>query len=283
MIVFMSITEPESMDTQVVSQVVRLDSIRDWLIQTTHLFTKFAITLTVLGSALVLSFTFNLPLYISYSIVLIIAAVLFIMLIMVSIKNIVYLYLKTSVWGQIVLYLLVALFSARSYLWAIGEINRIFLVDSSNLSITTTVLTATQFFKYAIMILLGSYLVAIGLYAYLKLKETKKYKTTKTGATAEPNQENASSPRKITSKLLAGATFVLVVILSIITISNISKYSDTMIQSFAVKIDFYSYYTCTGKDFEDIDGVLFLSASDILVAKETGPMKWQFKKVKCEP
>ncbi|MBE0445759.1 hypothetical protein [Psychrobacter sp. FME5] len=116
---------------------VTIDSVREWLIQTTRLFAKFSIILLIIGSALVLSFALDLPLYVSYSLVLLIAAVLFIILIMVSIKNIVYLYLKTSIWGQIVLYLLIALISARAYLWAIGEVNRIFLVDPSNLALTT--------------------------------------------------------------------------------------------------------------------------------------------------
>ncbi|MDN5892284.1 MAG: hypothetical protein L0H51_09015, partial [Psychrobacter sp.] len=118
---------------------VTIDSVREWLIQTTRLFAKFSIILLIIGSALVLSFALDLPLYVSYSLVLLIAAVLFIILIMVSIKNIVYLYLKTSIWGQIVLYLLIALISARAYLWAIGEGNRIFLVDPSNLALTTSV------------------------------------------------------------------------------------------------------------------------------------------------
>ena len=145
-----------------------VDEVREWLTQTTELFAKFAIMLITLGAAFALSLALHLPLYVSYTLVLIIAAVLFIMLIMISIKNIVYFYLKSSVWGQIVLYLLVVLLSARAYLWAIGEVNRIFLVDPSNLALTTSVLTGIIFFKYAIMVLLGSYLIAIGLYFYIK-------------------------------------------------------------------------------------------------------------------
>lgn len=285
----MNTNEQKSMDLRAIS----LDSIRDWLIQTTQLFAKFAYVLIILGSALVLSFSLHLPLYVTYSIVLMIAAVLFIMLIMVSIKNIIYLYLKTSIWGQIVLYLLVALISARSYLWAIGEINRIFLVDPSNMAITTTVLTGIQFFKYAIIVLLGSYLIAIGLYAYIKRrkvtdsgianKNTKNRNAKDSDATiSEYRQESFNNRHKLDRKLLAGAIFVLVIILSLSAAGKISKYSHVMIQAFAIKIDFYSHYTCTGEDFQDIEGILFLSASDILVAKEVGSMAWEFKKVKCE-
>ena len=258
----MNINEQKPVETPKIT----VDAVREWLIQTTQLFAKFAIILVILSSALVLSFALHLPFYVSYSLTLSIAAVLFIMLIMVSIKNIVYLYLKSSIWGQVVLYLLVALISARAYLWAIGEVNRIFLVDPSNLALTTSVLTAIIFFKYAIMALLSSYLIAIGLYFYFK----------KTDKPATTNRQ------PLDKKLLTGIAFVFIMGMSLVAIGNISKYSDVLIQAFALKIDFYSYYTCTGDDFEGIEGVLFLSGNDILVAKKVGSMAWDFKKVQCE-
>ncbi|MFZ2554501.1 hypothetical protein, partial [Psychrobacter urativorans] len=98
-------------------------------------------------------------------------------------------------------------------------------------------------------------------------------------ATSATNQ----STKKLPSKLLSGVLFALTVMLCLLAVGRISKYSDVMVQAFAVNIDFYSYHTCTGKDFENIEGVLFLSASDMLVAKKTGTMSWQFNKVKCEP
>ena len=252
--------------TPVETPKVAIDAVREWLIQTTRLFAKFAIILFTLGSALVVSFALHLPLYVSYSLVLLVAAVLFIMLIMVSIKNIVYLYLKTSVWGQIVLYLLVGLLSARAYLWAIGEVNRIFLVDPSNLALTTSVLTDIFFFKYAIMALLGSYLIAIGLYFYIK----------------QTDKSAINNSQLLGKKVLSGIAFVFITSISLVASGNVSKYSDVLIQAFALKIDFYSHYTCTGEDFQNIEGILFLSASDVLVAKEIEPVKWVFKKVKCE-
>ena len=252
--------------TPVETPKVTIDAVREWLIQTTRLFAKFAIILLIVGSGLILSFALHLPLYVSYSLVLLIAAVLFIMLIMVSIKNIVYLYLKTSVWGQIVLYLLVGLLSARAYLWAIREVNRIFLVDPSNLALTTSVLTGIFFFKYAIMALLGSYLIAIGLYFYIK----------------QIDKSAINNRQPLGKKVLSGIAFVFITSISLVAAGNVSRYSDVLIQAFALKIDFYSHYTCTGEDFQNIEGVLFLSASDVLVAKEIESMKWAFKKVKCE-
>ena len=62
---------------------VTVDTVREWLIQTTRLFAKFAIILLIVGSALVVSFALHLPLYVSYSLILLVAAVLFIILIMV--------------------------------------------------------------------------------------------------------------------------------------------------------------------------------------------------------
>ena len=258
----MSIDEKTPMETPKVT----VEAVRGWLIQTTRLFSKFTIILLMLGSALLLSFALHLPIYVPYSLILLIAAVLFIMLIMVSMKNIVYLYLKTSTWGQIVLYLLVALLSARAYLWAVGEVNRIFLVDPSNLALTTSVLTGIIFFKYAIMVLLGSYWIAIGLYFYIK----------------QTDQSAINTRQPLGKKMLTGIAFVFITSISLVAVGNISKYSDVLIQALALKIDFYSHYTCTGDDFKDIEGVVFLSASDVLVAKKVEPMDWEFKKVKCE-
>ena len=259
----MSIDEQKTLD----ASNITVDAVREWLIQTTRLFAKFAIILLIVGSALVVSFALHLPLYMSYSLILLVAAVLFIILIMVSIKNIVYLYLKTSIWGQIVLYILVALLSARAYLWAIGEVNRIFLVDPSNLALTTSVLTGIIFFKYAIMALLGSYLMAIGLYFYIK----------------RTDKSVINDRQHLGKKVFSGIAFVFITSISLVAAGHISKYSDVLIQALALKIDFYSHYTCTGDDFKDIEGVLFLSASDILIAKKIGTMEWEFKKVKCEP
>ncbi len=271
---------------------VNLNSIRDWLIRTTQIFAKFAIILIALALALLLANALNRPLYISYLIVAMIAAVLFIMLIMIAIENIVYRYLKNSVCGQIIIYLLVALMSVSSYLWATGEINRIFQVNPSNLALTSTLLTAIEFFKYCIIILLSSYFIAIGLYFLYRDSDNQAANNVdnsdvSNGNAGKSNVDATSatnqSTKKLTSKLLSGVLFALTVMLCLLAVGRISKYSDVMIQAFAVNIDFYSYHTCTGKDFENIEGVLFLSASDILVAKKTGAMTWQFNKVKCEP
>ncbi|MBU5615545.1 hypothetical protein KPY62_00220 [Psychrobacter sp. TAE2020] len=271
---------------------VNLNSIRDWLIRTTQIFAKFAIILIALALALLLANALNRPLYISYLIVGMIAAVLFIMLIMIAIENIVYRYLKNSVCGQIIIYLLVALMSVSSYLWATGEINRIFQVNPSNLALTSTLLTAIEFFKYCIIILLSSYFIAIGLYFLYRDSDNQAANNVdnsdvSNGNAGKSNVDATSatnqSTKKLTSKLLSGVLFALTVMLCLLAVGRISKYSDVMIQAFAVNIDFYSYHTCTGKDFENIEGVLFLSASDILVAKKTGAMTWQFNKVKCEP
>lgn len=271
---------------------VNLNSIRDWLIRTTQIFAKFAIILIAFALALLLANALNRPLYISYLIVGMIAAVLFIMLIMIAIENIVYRYLKNSVCGQIIIYLLVALMSVSSYLWATGEINRIFQVNPSNLALTSTLLTAIEFFKCCIIILLSSYFIAIGLYFLYRDSDNQAANNVdnsdvSNGNAGKSNVDATSatnqSTKKLTSKLLSGVLFALTVMLCLLAVGRISKYSDVMIQAFAVNIDFYSYHTCTGKDFENIEGVLFLSASDILVAKKTGAMTWQFNKVKCEP
>ncbi|MFZ2552993.1 hypothetical protein, partial [Psychrobacter urativorans] len=169
------------------NQEVNLNSIRDWLIRTTQIFAKFAIILIALALALLLANALNRPLYISYLIVGMIAAVLFIMLIMIAIENIVYQYLKNSVCGQIIIYLLVALMSVSSYLWATGEINRIFQVNPSNLALTSTLLTAIEFFKYSIITLLSGYFIAIGLYFLYRNSDNQATNSTDNSAVSNGN------------------------------------------------------------------------------------------------
>lgn len=266
----MSINEPQSTE----SQDITLVELKEWLIQTTQLFAKFAIILIFLGSALAFNIVMHLSLVVSYALIIIIGAVLFIMIILFSTKNIVHHYLKTSTWGRILTYLLVALINGLSYLWAIGEINRLFLVDPSNLALTTTALTATQSFRYTTIVLLISYLAAVGIYVYFSQKDS---------VAAGIRQKSINHRQKLRMKLFAGMIFVSIVISSMIALDNFPKYRDQMIQIFAVNIDFYNYHTCTGDGFKNIDGILFLSASEVLVAKKTEPMTWQFKKLRCEP
>ena len=249
-----------------------INAIRDWLIKTTRTFIEFAIVLSILCLALFVINFFHLPLYVSLLIVFAISAVLFIMLIKIAIENIVYQHFKKSIWGQVVVYLLGILISAESYLWAANEINRIFLVNPNALALTLTSLTAVQFFKYAILALLSSYFIAIGLYFYYKYADDKAIKATLN-----------SDTKPLTKKVILGVIFVITIALCLSSIGKVTKYSDIIIQAFALKVDFSSYSTCTGDNFDNIEGVLFLSASDILVAKEIAPMQWEFKKVKCEP
>ena len=175
-------------------------------------------------------------------------------------------------WGQVVVYLLGLVISGQSYLWAANEINRIFLVNPNALALTLTSLTAIQFLKYTIIALLGSYFIAIGLYFYYKHANSKAL-----------NDKVGGDSKPLSKKVVLGVIFGITIALCLLSIGKVTKYSDVIIQAFALKVDFSSYSTCTGDDFDNIEGVLFLSASDILVAKETAPMQWEYKKVKCEP
>ena len=164
-----------STEKQIVGETTALsiEAIRDWLIKTTRTFIEFAIVLSVLCLALFVINFLHLPLYASLLIVFAISTVLFIMLIKIAIENIVYQYVKKSIWGQVVVYLIGVVISAQSYLWAANEINRIFLVNPNALALTLTSLTAIQFLKYTIIALLSSYFIAIGLYFYYDMLVVK--------------------------------------------------------------------------------------------------------------
>ena len=140
------------------------EQIKQWIGRTTIMLARFALLLGLLLSALWIASLINAPNIIEHLLGLAVFIVLFVMVVMLSIDNFVYRYLKASVWGQIVLYSLVALVSSQSYLWAAGEVNRIFKVDPSVLGLTLTSMTALRFFEYTVAALLGSYGIAICFY-----------------------------------------------------------------------------------------------------------------------
>jgi hypothetical protein len=249
------------------------NSLKDWLASTNKTLAKFVGALIVLGICLLSLKIFNLPISVAYVILLALFIVFFVMVILLSIENSVVKYLKESIWGQLVLYILVAVLSTLAYLWAAGEVNRLFLVNPNNLALTLTAIAAKRFFEYAIIALIVSYVLAMCLHllAVVANKADLKHQELK-------YQSIKASGKELLSFLLLMLSIGVIGTL----VGRISQIDDGLLQTVAVDIDFNKYHTCTGDEFKDSDGVLFLSANQILVAKNTGNLEWQFTKVPCE-
>ena len=253
------------------------EQIKQWIGRTTIMLARFALLLGLLFSALWIASLINAPSIMEHLLGLAVFIVLFVMVVMLSIDNFVYRYLKASVWGQIVLYSLMALVSSQSYLWAAAEVNRIFKINPSVLGLTLTSMTALRFFEYTVVALLGSYGFAICFYFFTNaLAKLVKQSGIKQDWLGEMGQ------KLLFSWLLMASIGIGIALEQTLAILKRPVVGDELIQSLAVKIDFNQYHTCQGPDFDRVEGVAFLSASDILTAKQTATGDWQFDKVKCD-
>lgn len=241
---------------------------KQWLVQANKTLAKFLLALILLYTCLFGLNAWSLPPNVSYLILVAIFLLLFVMVILLARDSALYNYCKKSTWGQVAAYIFVAVLSTVSYLWAAGEVNRLFLVNPSNLALTLTFLAAKRFFEYAVIALLASYVLTIGVAILSGLFSSVSSRHQTIAALSKP--------------LVLAALLLLSIGVIGIAAERVSELNDGLVQSLAVKVDFSQYHTCKGDDFDDIDGVLFLSAADILVAKQTAHLTWQFKKVHCK-
>lgn len=253
-------------------------SLKTWVINTSKKLVKFALLFILLALSLRVSEAINAPPVVIYLVLLAIFVLSFVMVVMLSIDNFVYRYLKSSVWGQIVLYSLVALVSSQSYIWAAAEVNRIFKVDPGVLGLTLTSMTALRFFEYTIAALLGSYGFAVCLYLLSTGLRQWRYSN---------HLSNQYKQNKVSENILAGLLLIVSIGVGVIMMHKVSLLQtpiveDNLIQRFAVAVDFNLYHRCQAEGFRDAEAVVFLSASDILTAKQTATGDWQFDKVKCD-
>lgn len=253
-------------------------SLKKWVINTSKKLVKFALLFVLLMLSLIITESINLPSVIIYLHLLAIFVLAFVMVVMLSIDNFVYRYLKASVWGQIVLYSLVALVSSQSYLWAAAEVNRIFKVDPGVLGLTLTSMTALRFFEYTVVALLSSYGFAICLYLLSTL--LRQWRGSK-------HYLSLFSQNKVGENMLAGLLLIVSIGVGVVMMHKVSLLQTTIledkwIQQFAIAVDFNQYHRCQADGFKDAEAVVFLSASDILTAKQTASGDWQFDKLKCD-
>lgn len=253
-------------------------SLKKWLIHTSKKLVKFALLFVLLMLSLIITESISVPSVIIYLHLLAIFVLAFVMVVMLSIDNFVYRYLKASVWGQIVLYSLVALMSSQSYLWATAEVNRIFKVDPGVLGLTLTSMTALRFFEYTVAALLGSYAFAICLYLlsfFLRQLTVRQ-------ASLAPIISKTVTETVFSGMLLVVSISVGVLLMHKVSLLQTPIVEDKWIQRFAVAVDFNQYHRCQAADVKNAEAVVFLSASDILTAKQTVSGDWQFAKVKCD-
>lgn len=269
---------PDADTHQFEAGALQTKSLKEWVVNTSKKLVKFALLFILLALSLRVTQAMNASPVIIYLLLLAIFILSFVMVVMLSFDNFVYRYLKSSVWGQIVLYSLVALVSSQSYLWAAAEVNRIFQVDPGVLGLTLTSMTALRFFEYTVVALLGSYGFAICLNFLSTL--LRQWRGSK-------HYLSLFSQNKVGENMLAGLLLIVSIGVGVVMMNKVSLLQtpiveDKLIQQFAVAVDFNQYHRCYAEDFRNAEAVVFLSASDILTAKQTANGDWQFDKVTCD-
>lgn len=248
-----------------------IDSIRncnDWISRTRQKYSRFIYALIASYCALFLAIYMQASIAI---ILLLLLATLFIpfaMVIMILTENRVYIFLKDTLWGKAVISVLITLYSAMAYIWASGEVNRIFVEAPGNFPWAISILTVVHFFKNIVLAVMGSYFAFLLLYVNFWVLDVLliSYKDFK----------------DFSKRVVAGVMLIFGLGLSIGSSGFLTKNSDNLAKVVAVKADFNQHHSCSNSKLAAVSGVVFLPQGYVLAAKPLPMGGWSFEKVKCK-
>lgn len=192
------------------------------------------------------------------------------MIVMLLTDNKIFSLIRKQVWGNVAIWVFISIYSAVSYIWASGEVNRIFLVASNNFTWTLTFLTVVHFLRYILLSVLILFLVPLIIYLYIWIFKNSLL----------PKRENKSLIYFFKDLIFI---LVLIFILSfLISIPLIIEQNfDNIVHVIALKTDFSQYHSCQGNTFNDIEGIMFLNQDYVLLAKKDESEGLMFLKEKC--
>lgn len=229
-------------------------------------FYYIAYLIVVLNIASLAMAYFQYPMDVVLASVTLTLLAIFILVMKILTENKIYLFLKQSVWGGVILFLILASYTSFSYVWAEREVNEIFLVDPNNFKWTLSFLTIVFFLKFIAKTFLYCSLIYFSFYTiyWLFLFATNK-----------------------NVKFLRGIIFFLLINFSIgslmAPLEIIENNTKNLAKYFSLKTDFSTYYRCTGNSFKNVEGVIFLSSNSVLVAEKANGIQneWTFEQVEC--
>jgi hypothetical protein len=190
----------------------------------------------------------------------------FSMIIMILTDNKIYTSLQQTQWGKSIISVLVTLYCAMAYIWASGEINRIFSEAPSNFPWAISILTVVHFFKNIVLAVTGTYLFFLLIYANFWIYCLFTF---------------FKDIRDFFNKVISGVTLILSLSLIAGTAGLMTQNSDALAKVIAVKADFNQHHNCTGEKFKTISGVVFLSHGYVLTAHQPAEGDWIFEKTEC--
>lgn len=190
----------------------------------------------------------------------------FVLIMKILTENKIYLFLKQSVWGGIILFLTLASYTSFSYIWAEREVNEIFLVNPGNFKWTVSFLTVIFFLKFIANFFLYSSFVLFLFYPMYWLVRI-----------------NMGRDVKVLRGLIIGLLIIVTMGSVMGTLGIIEKNMRNLAILFSLETDFSTRYRCTGDSFENVEGVIFLSSNSVLVAEKSDGIQneWTFEQVEC--
>lgn len=248
-----------------------IGDIKAWLQKTREMAVKFIAALLMVYILFFFAIKFHWPIEIVFVVMLFTLIIPFGLIVMLATSNPLYEKLYSPHWGKAVLTVAISIYFAFSYVWATGEVNRIFSEAPGNFPWTISMLTAVYFFKNIVLIFAVLLLSAIIIYSTYWIFDVLviSYK----------------SPSVFLRRVASGVLFVISVGLISGTASFVTVKADDFAILVALNADFSSKHRCTGEIFNGAQGVLFLTSGNVLVAKPSvigGKVVWDFPKDKCE-
>lgn len=201
---------------------------------------------------LVTSLIWGLPSSVIFGALCLTLVVPFSMFAMLATDNPLFDSLQSKKWVVITAGLLVTLYSSLSYIWASNEVNAIFGVSASHLPWSITLLTVVYFFKNVV---LTCSLVAFAFaFVYVNIWVWRVLVT------------NYRGFGSLVKDVFGGILFIFGLGLLTGSTGVLTMQKNEFAKMVAVNADFSAHHRCTGDEFKNSQGVLFLPTGNVLVA-----------------
>lgn len=248
-----------------------LENLRVWYQSTRKKIAYFMVALVVAYLLSAISISAELPkpfLLFSFCMTLVIPFSLFVML---ATDNPIYERLQSKKWIVVTIALLTTIYGSLSFIWASSEVNSIFEVSADNLPWSVLILTVIYFFKN---IILFGYLSAFVLvFFYMNIWVIRVFVTNYRGFWG------------FIVDLVGGLFFVFGIGLLMGTAGTLTLYKTEFAKIVAINADFSTHHRCTGNEFTNSQGVLFLPTGNVLVSRvvssQNFAITYYFKEVPC--
>lgn len=252
------------------SKIRLFEKILGWYVVTRKKTVLFMLALITTYLFLLVSISYHAPIEFITFLMFLTLLIPFSLVIMLLTDNEIYRLVKSKQWATSALIVMIATYSALSYIWASSEVNSIFMTNPGNLPWTRTTITVIFFFKNVVF--LGATAAFIFALIYSNIWVTRTFITNYRGC------------RSFVRDILSGLVFILGLGLLTGSSLTITLKKEQIAKLVAVKADSVSNHNCKGSEFNNSIGIIPTPTGQVLVIKEVtsnNEPDWSFKEVSC--